>query len=68
MSVLIVGESIGEGAGTETDGKQWFKQLQTVDKSKVSVTNVFMGGNESYSCYVRIMALNDDMDYNLTII
>jgi len=29
VNVLIVGDSIGEGAGTETDGQQWFKQLQT---------------------------------------
>lgn len=49
VNVLIVGDSIGEGAGTETDGQQWFKQLQTylrtINKSKVSVTNISMGGN-----------------------
>lgn len=28
VNVLAVGDSIGEGAGTETDGQQWFKQLQ----------------------------------------
>lgn len=55
VNVLIVGDSIGEGAGTETDGQQWFKQLQTylrtVNKSKVSVTNVSMGGNASYALF-----------------
>lgn len=72
VNVLIVGDSIGEGTGTETDGQQWFKQLQTylqnVNKGKVSVTNVSMGGNTSYAGYVRTMALNDDVDYDLAII
>lgn len=71
-NILIVGDSIGEGAGTETDGQQWFKQLQAylqnVNKGKVSVTNVSMGGNTSYAGYVRIMALKDDVDYDLAII
>ena len=71
-NILIVGDSIGEGAGTETDGQQWFKQLQAylqnVNKGKVSVTNVSMGGNASYAGYVRTMALNDDVDYDLAII
>ena len=53
VNVLIVGDSIGEGAGTQTNGQQWFKQLQTylrtVNKSKVSVTNISMGGNASYA-------------------
>lgn len=72
VNVLIVGDSIGEGSGTETDGQQWFKQLQaylrTVNKSKVSVTNVSMGGNASYAGYVRTMSLNDDVNYDLAII
>lgn len=72
VNVLIVGDSIGAGAGTETDGQQWFKQLQTylrtVNKSKVSVTNVSMGGNTSYAGYVRTMALRDDVNYDLAII
>lgn len=71
-NILIVGDSIGEGAGTETEGQQWFKQLQAylqnVNKGKVSVTNVSMGGNTSYAGYVRTMVLNDDVDYDLAII
>lgn len=55
-----------------TDGQQWFKQLQaylwTVNKSKVSVTNISMGGNASYAGYIRTIILNDDMDYDLAII
>lgn len=72
VNVLIVGDSIGEGTGTQTNGQQWFKQLQTylrtVNKSKVSVTNISMGGNASYAGYVRTMALNDNVDYDLAII
>ena len=72
VNVLIVGDSIGEGAGTQTNGQQWFKQLQTylrtVNKSKVSVTNISMGGNASYAGYVRTMALSDNVDYDLAII
>ena len=72
VNILVVGDSIGEGAGTETDGQHWFKQLQsylrTVNKASVSVANVSMGGNTSYAGYVRTMALNDDVDYDLAII
>lgn len=42
VNVLVVGDSIGAGAGTETDGQQWFKQLQaylrTVNKASASVS------------------------------
>lgn len=72
VNVLVVGDSIGAGAGTETDGQQWFKQLQsylrTVNKASALVANVSMGGNASYAGYVRTMALNDDVDYDLAII
>ena len=72
VNVLIVGDSIGAGAGTQTDGQQWYTQLQsylkTVNNGSVSVTNVSMGGNASYAGYVRTMALNDDVDYDLAII
>lgn len=72
VNVLVVGDSIGAGAGTQMDGQQWYTQLQTylrtVNKSKVSVTNVSMGGNASYAGYVRTMALNDNVNYDLAII
>lgn len=72
VNVLIVGDSIGAGAGTQTDGQQWYTQLQsylkTVNNGSVSVTNVSMGGNASYAGYVRTMALNDDVNYDLAII
>lgn len=72
VNVLIVGDSIGTGAGKETDGLQWFKQLQsylrTVNKASVAVTNISMGGNTSYAGYVRTMDLDDSTDYDLAII
>lgn len=72
VNVLIVGDSIGTGAGKETDGLQWFKQLQsylrTVNKASVAVTNISMGGNTSYAGYVRTMDLEDSTDYDLAII
>lgn len=72
VNVLVVGDSIGAGAGTQTEGQQWYTQLQsylkTVNNGSVSVTNVSMGGNASYAGYVRTMALNDDVGYDLAII
>ena len=72
VNVLVVGDSIGAGAGTQTEGQQWYTQLQsylkTVNNGRVSVTNVSMGGNASYAGYVRTMALNDNVDYDLAII
>ena len=72
VNVLIVGDSIGAGGGIETSGMQWYNQLQsylrTINKNKVSLTNASMGGNVSYAGYVRTMALNDDVNYDLAII
>lgn len=72
VNILIVGDSIGVGAGTESAGQEWFKQLQTylqtINKGNVSLTNISMGGNASYAGYVRTMALNDGVDYDLAII
>ena len=72
VNVLVVGDSIGEGAGTQTYGQQWFMQLQSYlqkkYKNKVIITNVSMGGNASYAGYVRTMTLNDHVNYDLVII
>lgn len=55
VNVLVVGDSIGEGAGTQTSGRQWFNQLQsylrTINKNSVHVTNVSMGG-ECLLCWL----------------
>lgn len=69
VNVLVVGDSIAEGGQGE---KGWCTLLQNNLKktynNRVSFTNVSMGGNASYAGYVRTMALNDDVDYDLAII
>lgn len=69
VNVLIVGDSIAEGGQGE---KGWCTLLQNNLRktygNSVSFTNVSMGGNASYAGYVRTMALNDNVDYDLAII
>lgn len=72
VNILIVGDSIGAGGGTQTDGKQWFRQLKYyIEKTyhvSVGMTNVSMGGNASYAGYVRVMTLDDEVNYDLAVI
>lgn len=72
VDILIVGDSIGAGSGTQTDGRQWFRQLKYyIEKTyhvSVGMTNVSMGGNASYAGYVRVMMLDDDVNYDLAIV
>lgn len=69
VNVLIVGDSIAENGQGE---KGWCTLLQNNLRktygNSVSFTNVSMGGNASYAGYVRTMALNDNVDYDLAII
>ena len=69
VNVLVVGDSIAEGGQGE---KGWCTLLQNNLRktygNSVSFTNVSMGGNASYAGYVRTMALNDNVDYDLAII
>ena len=69
VNVLVVGDSIAENGQGE---KGWCTLLQNNLRktygNSVSFTNVSMGGNASYAGYVRTMALNDDVNYDLAII
>ena len=69
VNVLVVGDSIAEGGQGE---KGWCTLLQNNLRktygNSVSFTNVSMGGNASYAGYVRTMALNDNVDYDMAII
>lgn len=69
VNVLIVGDSIAENGQGENG---WCTLLQNNLRkaygNSVSFTNVSMGGNASYAGYVRTMALNDDVGYDLAII
>ena len=72
LRVLIVGDSIGEGAGASDPSLKWYKYLIPYMKDaygiKLDITNVSMGGNTSYAGYVRIMELDEKEDYDLAII
>ena len=69
VNVLVVGDSIAENGQGE---KGWctllLNNLRNTYGNSVSFTNVSMGGNASYAGYVRTMALNDDVNYDLAII
>lgn len=69
VNILFVGDSIAEGGQGE---KGWCTLLQSYLKktygNSVICTNVSMGGNASYAGYVRTMALNDNLDYDLAVI
>lgn len=72
VNILVVGDSIGEGAGASDAAHRWANLLQyNLQKTygvKASLTNVSMGGNTSYAGYVRTMALDDGVDYDLVVL
>lgn len=72
VNVLVVGDSIGAGSGSQTDEKRWYLQLQNYLRStygvNVTLTNVSMGGNTSYAGYVRTLRLDDNIPYDLAIL
>ncbi|MCR5773022.1 MAG: SGNH/GDSL hydrolase family protein [Butyrivibrio sp.] len=71
INVLVVGDSIGQGAGA-TSGKGWASMLPSEIESeygsKCNITNISMGGNTSYAGIVRVNTLEDDIDYDLIIV
>ena len=72
LKVLIVGDSISEGAGASSAELVWYKYLIPYMKEtygvKLDITNVSMGGTRSYAGYVRLMELDDAEDFDLAII
>lgn len=54
--ILIVGDSISEGAGVSDTSLKWYKYLvpyvNEMDGKDLRITNVSMGGNTSYAGYV----------------
>lgn len=72
VNVLIVGDSIGAGFGASGADYRWANllryNLQKNYSVKVNLTNVSMGGNTSYAGYVRTMALDDGVDYDLVVL
>lgn len=64
VELLVVGDSISSGKWVE----DLAAQLRTTYGVDVRVDNVSMGGNTSYAGYVRTMAQNTDVNYDLAII
>lgn len=72
VQMLIVGDSIGEGAGASDPSLKWYKYLipymeDTYD-IKLDITNVSMGGNSSYAGYARVMELDAKDKYDIAVI
>lgn len=71
IRVLIVGDSIGEGAGASDPSQKWYKYLiPYVNENygdELQITNVSMGGNTSYAGYVRTMEL-DEPEFDIVIV
>lgn len=72
VEILIVGDSIGEGYHASTPELGWANLLASQIRETYGVetilSNVSMGGNDSYAGYVRTMALNNDIDYDLVVL
>ena len=64
VDILVVGDSIGAQSWSDKIGN-YISDTYQID---VNITNVSMGDNTSYAGYVRTMALEDNVDYDLAII
>ncbi len=71
VNVLVNGDSIGAGSGA-TKGNSWTDLLKNYIESEYQVscnmTNISMGGNESYAGYVMENILDDGINYDLMLI
>lgn len=72
VKVLIVGDSIGDGAGASDPSLKWYKYLMPYMQEKygvnIDITNVSMGGNTSFAGYTRVMELSNDNNYDVVIV
>lgn len=66
VNILIIGDSIGAGAGSSKADQTWANRLRDALAKdydvNVHMTNVSMGGNSSYAGYARIVFLDDDIN------
>lgn len=71
VNILVNGDSIGAGSGA-SKGNSWTDLLKSYIESEYSVscnlTNISMGGNESYAGYVMENTLDDGIEYDLMLI
>lgn len=72
MRLLIVGDSIGEGAGSSHEDNKWYNllipYLEEQYEKNIKLTNVSMGGNTSYAGYSRVNMLKAKEDFDMVII
>ncbi|MCR4741003.1 MAG: SGNH/GDSL hydrolase family protein [Lachnospiraceae bacterium] len=71
VSILVVGDSIGAGAGS-TDGNSWTELLENwIEQTyycRCDIANISLGGNTSYAGYVSVMRLDNEASYDLAVI
>lgn len=72
VKMLVVGDSIGYGAGASDEGHYWSNlvsyYVQDHYGSPVTMVNVSLGGNTSYAGYVRTLTPDEDRIYDLVFI
>lgn len=72
IHLLMVGDSISEGAGASDPSLKWYKYLIPYMKDTygkdLQITNVSMGGNTSYAGFVRVMQMEQREDYDLVVV
>ena len=72
VSIVALGDSIIECYGASDDAHRWVNMIAEGIRQRygvnVRLTNLAMGGNASYSGYVRAMALDDGVDYDLALL
>ncbi len=72
VSIVALGDSIIECYGASDDEHRWVNMLAEGIRRRygvrVRLTNLAMGGNNSFSGYVRAMALDDGVEYDLALL
>ncbi len=72
VNILIVGDSIAFGSGASSDENKWANLLGERIREKynvnVNLCNVSLSANTSYAGYAEIMALDDNVQYDLAVL
>ncbi len=72
VNILVVGDSIGACSGASDSDHRWTALLESYLEetyySAVTLTNISMSDSTSFAGYVRTMALDDGIEYDLVII
>ena len=72
VNILVVGDSISRGLGASRKDLRWVNMLAESLREtygvEVTLTNKSLSGNTSYAGYVSLMALDDEIDYDLVIV